>query len=569
MKIQLVRDGSIQRDDSQLAAAQTLQLLQAALAASAATPDAAAAAAAAPGPGGGGGGGGTAVRGAYLWGPVGSGKTLLLDLFARTLPPGAGAARRMHLHQLLAHVHKRSHQLQQALPRIVVKSRLGLPVYRYALPEEDFLVTIARELSSSCRVLCVDELHLADAADAAALGRLLGALLEQGGWAAFTGGANRRYLADGFVRLCDEHLLTARVAGGRDYRSTAAAAPAGAAAAAAAARRAAQQGGGGEPRQEAGAEGADVVGRCFVGPGGSGQLERAWQQAVAGCAGGREQEASVVLRFGRELWVPRGLVVGGGQRPGGPQPAGQQQRAGEGQQQQQQQQQQPGPGGQQQQQPAPAPQQPAGQQRGGGEPPPPRPRLTAAFFTFDQLCGPHGLRRGMDRGGPLAAADCLALAESGLRAVYLEGVPRLGPRLRDEARRLVTLVDVLYDAGVTLHMSCEAPPDTLFHPLLGAALSRGVNPNLGRAQKLPLGELRAQAAAAGLDQGAGGSSEQEEEEEPPPGAPRGRDWGGSGGSAGGGGYLGGALVAEEVLMYHRAASRLAEMTRGGGGTGGG
>jgi predicted ATPase len=77
-----------------------------------------------------------------------------------------------------------------------------------------------------------------------------------------------------------------------------------------------------------------------------------------------------------------------------------------------------------------------------------QPQLAAAYFTFSQLCGPAGLRRGLDRGGPLSAVDFLALVKAGLGALYLEGVPRLAPPLRDEARRLVTLVDVLYDAGV-------------------------------------------------------------------------------------------------------------------------
>jgi len=69
------------------------------------------------------------VQGAYLWGPIGSGKTMLMDLFCRTLPP-AVTARREHLHGLLTHIHEQSHLLHQALPRIIVRSRLGLPVYR-------------------------------------------------------------------------------------------------------------------------------------------------------------------------------------------------------------------------------------------------------------------------------------------------------------------------------------------------------------------------------------------------------------------------------------------------------
>lgn len=173
----LVQEGRLQSDPSQFAAVQTLHLLQQVLAAHAATPAAAApgssstsssstsanyptndpsgtyttssdqsssspntgssgsqtaaaaAAAAATAAPAAGPSGPHAVQGTYLWGPVGSGKTMLMDMFARTLPAHV-TVRRHHLHDLLTHVHERCHELQQALPKIVVKSRLGLPVYR-------------------------------------------------------------------------------------------------------------------------------------------------------------------------------------------------------------------------------------------------------------------------------------------------------------------------------------------------------------------------------------------------------------------------------------------------------
>jgi protein AFG1 len=136
----LVSDGRLQRDASQVAAVQTLQLLQSALVAHvkqrAATPQPADDGGSTPSGSGPGAPPSSSlpqpastVQGAYLWGPIGSGKTMLMDLFSRTLPPSV-IVRREHLHGLLTHVHERCHQLQEALPRIVVKSRLGLPVYR-------------------------------------------------------------------------------------------------------------------------------------------------------------------------------------------------------------------------------------------------------------------------------------------------------------------------------------------------------------------------------------------------------------------------------------------------------
>ena len=109
------------------------------------------------------------ITGAYLYGPVGSGKTMCLDLFFRTLPlteagPGshflraetikvAEAAassladqqlpapvtaiparvrhkRRLHFHEFMLNVHQRLHALQQDRPKVMGRTRMGLPVYR-------------------------------------------------------------------------------------------------------------------------------------------------------------------------------------------------------------------------------------------------------------------------------------------------------------------------------------------------------------------------------------------------------------------------------------------------------
>jgi hypothetical protein len=81
--------------------------------------------------------------------------------------------------------------------------------------------------------------------------------------------------------------------------------------------------------------------------------------------------------------------------------------------------------------------------RGGGA-------YCAAYCSFDELCGP---RPGE---AALGAADYLALAAAA-DALYLSGLPRLSTRKRDEARRLVTLVDALYEGRVALHLAAEEP----------------------------------------------------------------------------------------------------------------
>ncbi len=62
---------------------------------------------------------------------------------------------------------------------------------------------------------------------------------------------------------------------------------------------------------------------------------------------------------------------------------------------------------------------------------------------------------------PLGAADYLALTER-YHTVILEGVPRLTPDRRNEARRLITLIDALYERRIKLIASAEAPPDALY-----------------------------------------------------------------------------------------------------------
>ena len=74
-------------------------------------------------------------RGAYLWGTIGSGKTMLLDLFCTTFSnddrTDLGLCR-LHFHEFMLSVHRRLHFLQQSVPRIQGKSQFGLPVYRYS-----------------------------------------------------------------------------------------------------------------------------------------------------------------------------------------------------------------------------------------------------------------------------------------------------------------------------------------------------------------------------------------------------------------------------------------------------
>jgi predicted ATPase len=88
----------------------------------------------------------------------------------------------------------------------------------------------------------------------------------------------------------------------------------------------------------------------------------------------------------------------------------------------------------------------------------------AARFTFQELCG-----------APLYAADYASIAGS-FACVYVEGIPRLSMNERNELRRLITLVDVLYDHGVKLVATAEDEPAALFTvspPAPAAAATNG------------------------------------------------------------------------------------------------
>jgi len=95
-------------------------------------------------------------HGLYLWGAVGRGKTWLMDLFYASLP---GEARRLHFHHFMREVHDSLGRLRN---------------------RRDPLPLVARALAARGAVLCLDELFVADIADAMILGGLFEALLRVG-----------------------------------------------------------------------------------------------------------------------------------------------------------------------------------------------------------------------------------------------------------------------------------------------------------------------------------------------------------------------------------------------------
>ncbi|KAJ1309026.1 hypothetical protein OPQ81_004707 [Rhizoctonia solani] len=102
-------------------------------------------------------------KGLYLYGDVGTGKSMLMDLFYDTLPYEVRSKRRVHFHAFMVEVHKAIHA-----------SKAG------GAGDKDPIPGVARDLARNAGVLCFDEFQVTDIVDAMILRRLLESLMEAG-----------------------------------------------------------------------------------------------------------------------------------------------------------------------------------------------------------------------------------------------------------------------------------------------------------------------------------------------------------------------------------------------------
>ena len=288
-----------------------------------------------------------APKGVYLWGPVGRGKSMLMDLFFDSAP--VEKKQRAHFYAFMAEVHGLIDQWRKgdaAERKRVFGQNKG----------DDPIVPTAAVIASQARLLCFDELQVTDIADAMILGRLFEALFEDGVTLVATSnrppddlykdGINRQLFIP-FIELIKERLDVVAVKGPNDYRLDR-------------------------------LRGAEV----YLAPADAGHrqaFDRLWTSLLDGAA----ETGGTLEVLGRKLTFKR--AAGGMLRAG-----------------------------------------------------------------FDELCA-----------AALGPQDYLAIADR-FHTVFLEDLPVLGPARRNEARRLVTLIDALYEADAKLVVLAEAEPDDLY-----------------------------------------------------------------------------------------------------------
>jgi cell division protein ZapE len=278
-----------------------------------------------------------APRGVYIWGPVGRGKTTLMDLFFDGL--AIERKRRVHFHSFMIEAHARLHRARKAANGGV-----------------DPVARVAGDLARETRVLCFDEFAVTDIADATILTRLFSALFAAGVVTVATsnvepcrlyeGGRNRDLFLP-FIGLLEARMDIARLEARTDFRLE-----------------------------------KPGLGEVFFSPADD-KARVALDALFRRLAGDVEAAPESFEIAGRRLSVPTA----------------------------------------------------AGR---------------VARFTFDEICG-----------RPLGAADYLALARR-FDAVIVENVPAMGFERRNEAKRFITLVDVLYEARVKLALSADAEPEALY-----------------------------------------------------------------------------------------------------------
>jgi cell division protein ZapE len=282
------------------------------------------------------------VRGAYLWGGVGRGKSMLMDLFHQTL--ALPEKRRVHFHPFMLEVHQRLREARQA-------------------ESGDPIPPVAAAIAENVKCLAFDEMVVNNSADAMIMSRLFRALVCEEGVTVVTtsnrppqdlykDGLNREHFLP-FIALVEAELDVLPLSGPTDYRLD----------------------------RIAGMENWHTP----IGQAATANLRELFFRLTDYPVEDAGNVPSCELAVGetRAIRVPKCLKG-------------------------------------------------------------------VAVFSFKRLCGE-----------PRGAADYLAIAQA-FHTVIIVGIPRMGPDMRNEAARFVTLIDALYEQRVKLFASAAAAPEDLY-----------------------------------------------------------------------------------------------------------
>lgn len=298
-------------------------------------------------------------QGVYLMGPVGRGKSMLMDLFYETAP--AEAKRRTHFHVFMGEVHRLIDAWRKG-DAAARRARFGRTQNRFGSPRgrsvmgDDPIPPVAGLIADGARLLCFDEFQVTDIADAMILGRLFEALFARGVTLVATSnrrpdqlyqdGINRQLFLP-FIDLLTSKVEVVDVAGPHDYRL----------------------------------DRLRAAGTWFapVDPDNERSFDGLWREML----GPEDEDGEIVEVLGRRIVFSH--AAGG--------------------------------------------------------------LLRASFASLCSVAlGPN---------------DYVAIAAR-FHTVFLDGLPKLAPSRREEARRLVTLIDALYEAKTHLIVLAEAEPVRLY-----------------------------------------------------------------------------------------------------------
>ena len=146
--------------------------------------------------------------GLYIWGDVGRGKSMLMDMFVATIAPKK-KTRRAHFHAFMLDVHKR------------------LFAFRQVAAAHDVLPQLIDNIDNETELLCLDEMQVSDVTDAMILSRLFAGLMDAGVAVVFTSNRAPRDLYQGglqrdqfllFVDLLEARVPIIELASPTDYR---------------------------------------------------------------------------------------------------------------------------------------------------------------------------------------------------------------------------------------------------------------------------------------------------------------------------------------------------------------